>query len=62
MERVGNERFVDRLMRPLYRVMAPQIKTCPSYLAIMDCMRMLEMKEMKAYALQKRTKNPKIER
>ena len=30
------ERFINWLVRPLYRVVAPQMKNFPSYLAIVD--------------------------
>ena len=42
------KRFIDGLMRPLYRVVAPQMKSFPSYLDVMDYAKMLEMKEMEA--------------
>ena len=41
--------------------MAPQMNIFPSYLAIVDCVRMLEMKEIKAHASQEMTKKYKTE-
>ena len=55
------ERFIDGLVRPLYRVVAPQMKTFPSYLTTVDYARMLEMKEMEARASQEKTKKHKAE-
>ena len=52
------ERFIDGLVRPLYRAVTPQMKTFPSYSATVDCARMLEMK---ARASQERTKKHKSE-
>ena len=51
--------FIDGLVRPLYKVMAPQMNTFPSYSAIMDCVRMLEMNEIEDHASQKKTKKHK---
>ena len=55
------ERIIDELVRPFYRVVTPLMKTSPSYLAIVDCASMLEMKEMEACASQERTKMYKTE-
>ena len=60
-ERMRIERFIDGLVRPLYRAVAPQMKTFPSYSVTVDCARMLEMKEMEAHASQERTKKHKSE-
>ena len=55
------KRFIDGLVRPLFRVVAPQMKSFPSYAAIMDCAKMLEIKEMEVHASQERTKKSRTE-
>ena len=55
------ERFIEKLVRPLYLVVAPQMKTFLSYLATIDCAWMLEMKEIEMCALQDKTKKVKIQ-
>ena len=60
-ENMKIERFIDGLIRPLFRVVAPQMKSFPSYATIVDYVRMLEMKEMEVRAFQQRTKKSKIE-
>ena len=61
MEQMRIERFINGLVKPLYKVVAPQIKTFPSYLAIVDCAKMLEMKKMETHASHERTKKHKVE-
>ena len=45
-----NWNVYDRLVRPMYKVVAPQMKTFPSYSTIVDYARMLEMEEIEASA------------
>ena len=59
-ERMRIERFIEGLVMPLYRAVAPQMKTFPSYAAAVDCARMIEMKEMEMRASQERAKKFKI--
>ena len=59
-ERMRIERFIEGLVMPLYRAVAPQMKTFPSYAAAVDCARMIEMKEMEMRASQERAKKIKI--
>ena len=60
-EKMKIERFIDGLVRPLFRAVAPQMKTFPSYAAAVDCARMIEMKEMEVRVSQERTKKFKSE-
>ena len=53
------DRFIYKLVRPLYRVVIPQVKTFPSYSITMDCVRMLKMKEIKAHVLKEKKKKHK---
>ena len=46
------KRFIDRLVRLLFRVVALQIIFFPSYATLVDCYRMLEMKDMEVCASQ----------
>ena len=55
-ERMRIERFIDGLVRPLFRAVAPQMKSFPSYSAAVECAKMLEMKEMDVREKAKRTK------
>ena len=55
------ERFINALVRPLYKEMAPKMKSFPSYSIVVDCVKMLEIKEIEAHALQEKTKKHKTE-
>ena len=57
---MGIERFIGRLVKPLYRAVAPQMKSFPSYSTVVDYSKMLEMNEMEALASQEKTKKHNI--
>ena len=44
------ERFIDGLVRPRFRVVALQMKLFPSYVVVVNCAKMLEIKEMEVHA------------
>ena len=53
------ERFIKGLAKPLYQVIAPQMKMFLSHSIIMDYVKVLEMKETKLSAFQEKIKKIK---
>ena len=53
------ERLIKGFVRPLYKVVALQMMMFPSYPTVVDCVRMLKMKEMEICASQEWTKKTK---
>ena len=49
-ERMRIKWFIDGCVRALYRVVAAQMKTIYSYSNVLDCGRMLEIREIEAHA------------
>ena len=50
IEKMKIGRFTDRLLRPLFGMVAPPMKPFSSYTTIVDCARILEIKEMEVCA------------
>ena len=48
-------------MRPLFRTVVPQIKSFSSYIVVVDCAKMVDVKKMEVHVSQERTKKPKTE-
>ena len=48
-KKIKIERFIDGLVRLLFRVVVLKMKFFPSYVVAVDCAKMLKMKEMEVY-------------